>query len=173
MDRRHRYRVGDLWNDLIDEGLRKADGALLLISTSFLSSKFIREHELPRLLKRRNEGMRVMPVLIGACPWKQIAWLEQAQLRPEGGVPPGRGEGPKTPKGATIASAVVGEMTCLLKEAPTNAPRPANLSPYGDAAADLIVGVLLKSQDVETGSRSPSSWSIASRRSQASRDRRC
>lgn len=148
-----KIRVGDLWNDSIDQGLREADAALLLISADFLSSDFIRDFELPKLLARRNRGMPVVPVLVGPCPWNQIAWIKQSELRPKGGVPPSGREGPKTGKAATMASAVVDELTNLLKQETAPFARNHDRSPARDMAMRLIARVLLRAQDEDAGGR--------------------
>jgi tetratricopeptide (TPR) repeat protein len=63
-----------------ETALNTADVAILLISADFLTSKFIRGEEIPRLLKRREqEGIRVIPLIIKPCPWKKVAWLNAMQ----------------------------------------------------------------------------------------------
>jgi hypothetical protein len=147
----HKIRAGDQWTASIDAGLREADAAVLLISKEFLKSRFIRDVELPRLLARRNAGMLVVPVLVGACPWREIAWIEQSQLRPRGGRPPGPGQGPETPEAAAMASEVVEEITRILKKtAPAGAARDvAAVSTAHDPAALLLSAVLLQAQSEE------------------------
>jgi hypothetical protein len=56
---------GDRWRDEIEQALESATVAVLLISQEFLTSSFICEEELPRLLRRQQEGkMTVLPVYL-------------------------------------------------------------------------------------------------------------
>src|SRR5688500_5970149 len=76
-------RIGDRWGPEIDKALAAADLAVLLISPAFLASKFITEHELPRLLKRREQhGLRLAPILLKPCAWPE--WLGSTEIRPRG-----------------------------------------------------------------------------------------
>jgi hypothetical protein len=60
--------------------------ALLLISTDFLNSTFIRGTEMPRLLARRqDQGLRIIPVFVRPCAWKAVPWLTALQGRPRNG----------------------------------------------------------------------------------------
>ena len=51
-----RVPAGVEWLDTINESMLQADVAVLLITSNFLTSKFILEKEVPELLKRRQEG---------------------------------------------------------------------------------------------------------------------
>jgi hypothetical protein len=76
-------RVGDQWPPEIDEALAAADLAVLIISPEFLASTFIKEKELERLLKRRDEsGLRLVPILLKPCGWPK--WLAATESRPRG-----------------------------------------------------------------------------------------
>ncbi len=62
--------------------------AILLVSANFLTSKFILGEEVPRLLQRRDkEGVRIFPVIVKPCAWKQVGWLARMQVRPKDGKP--------------------------------------------------------------------------------------
>jgi hypothetical protein len=79
---------GEGWYKKIEEAMQVARVAILLISASFLTSKFIRGEEVPRLLERRkNEGLHIFPIIVKPCPWKQVKWLAQMNLRPKDGRP--------------------------------------------------------------------------------------
>ena len=58
--------VEDDWRRNIDNGVRRAGVALLLITDSYLASRFIMEEELPALVAHR---VRLVPVLVGDCLW--------------------------------------------------------------------------------------------------------
>jgi tetratricopeptide (TPR) repeat protein len=87
----------DLWDDRrigagedgyqkIEEAITRARVAVLLVSADFLTSKFILFEEVPRLLKQRDkEGMRIFPVILKPCAWKQVKWLKKMNLRPKDG----------------------------------------------------------------------------------------
>jgi hypothetical protein len=75
--------AGDAWFDQIQEHMRSAKVAILLISPSFLTSDFILAHEVPKLFDRHAEsGMHIYPLLIRPCPWQEVAWLARMQIRP-------------------------------------------------------------------------------------------
>ena len=72
--------LGDDWYPEIEKALNEADVAILLISAHFLSSKFIKSEEIPRLLQRREqEGIRVIPLILKPCPWRKVSWLSAMQ----------------------------------------------------------------------------------------------
>lgn len=59
-------RSGQEWNQQIVSALEQARIAVLLVSPDFLASEFIREEELPRLLKRHRAGqISILPVCVG------------------------------------------------------------------------------------------------------------
>jgi TIR domain len=75
--------AGDAWFDQIHEHMLSAKVALLLISSSFLTSDFILAHEVPKLFDRYKEsGMHIYPLLIRPCAWQEVAWLARMQMRP-------------------------------------------------------------------------------------------
>lgn len=51
-----RIRTGDDWRREISQALDRARVALLLVSTAFQNSRFIRDVEFPRLLKDAEDG---------------------------------------------------------------------------------------------------------------------
>lgn len=62
-------RTGQKWHDFIQEKLSQADVAVLLVSADFLASAYVREHELPRVLKDfHGRGLKVLPVLLSPVP---------------------------------------------------------------------------------------------------------
>src|SRR3954465_4853635 len=77
---------GGKWYAEIQAAMEDAEVALLLISADFLNSGFILEKEVPALLKRREEqGLRVIPVIVKECPWRQVEWLSPLNARPRDG----------------------------------------------------------------------------------------
>lgn len=80
--------AGDEWQREIVEAMEGSNVAVLLVSASFLTSKFIMGVEVPALLERReNEGLRIVPVVVKPCCWRNIPWLAQLDLRPKDGRP--------------------------------------------------------------------------------------
>ena len=77
-------KVGEGWYEQLNEMMLGARLGLLLISATFLTSKFVRQEEIPRLFDRHKEGgMKIYPLLVQPCPWENVAWLAKLQLRPQ------------------------------------------------------------------------------------------
>ena len=77
-------KVGEDWYQQLNELMLSARLGLLLVSATFLTSKFVREEEIPRLFDRHEEGgMKIYPLLVEPCPWQKVAWLAKLQLRPQ------------------------------------------------------------------------------------------
>jgi hypothetical protein len=80
--------AGDEWFDAIQKALNECNIALLLVSGYFLSSRFIQDHELPNLLERRkNSGLRVIPIIVRECLWQREPILKDLQALPKNGKP--------------------------------------------------------------------------------------
>ena len=81
-----RIGAGADWEAEIRVAMEAADVAILLISADFLTSRFVRDSEVPRLLERRaKEGVGVIPLLVHPCLWKKVPWLAALQMRPWNG----------------------------------------------------------------------------------------
>ncbi|MFN8058974.1 MAG: toll/interleukin-1 receptor domain-containing protein [Vicinamibacterales bacterium] len=81
-------RAGEEWEQAIFSAIDAADVAVLLVSPESLSSKYIHEREVPRLLERQEEGsLQIVPVILRPCLWNRVAWLSKLQVRPRGGAP--------------------------------------------------------------------------------------
>lgn len=78
--------IGKEWLKEIKDALARSHAAVLLISSSFLSSEFIKHKEIPPMLARRDGGFRVFPVLVRPCAWSTVQWLKNLQIRPANGV---------------------------------------------------------------------------------------
>ncbi|OJH40373.1 TIR domain-containing protein [Cystobacter ferrugineus] len=73
------------WRTELEQAISGAGAAVLLISAHFLSSRFILEEEVPRLLQRRaDSGLHLIPLLLSPCDWEAAEWLQRLQLRPRG-----------------------------------------------------------------------------------------
>ncbi|MCQ3930197.1 MAG: hypothetical protein DPW16_07030 [Chloroflexi bacterium] len=74
------------WNAEINLQLQLADIALMMISQSFLNSDYIMQKETPTfLLRRRDEGLIILPVLLKQCLWQDHEWLQSTQIIPNSG----------------------------------------------------------------------------------------
>ncbi len=60
--------LGDDWHPEIQTTLQQVKAAVLLVSSAFLASKYIRNQELPILLKRAQEdGVTILPIVVNPC----------------------------------------------------------------------------------------------------------
>ena len=83
-----RIETGEDWYPEIQEAIEAASVAILLVSADFLTSKFIRNKEVPRILERREkEGLRIFPVIMRPCAWDKVEWLARMQVRLMDGEP--------------------------------------------------------------------------------------
>ncbi|MCI2230460.1 TIR domain-containing protein [Polaribacter sp. MSW13] len=81
-----KIKTGDKWKQEIEKALEKASIAILLISANFLASDFIKNDELPTLLRNAElKGTRILPVIIKPCIFSRIKNLStfQALNNPE------------------------------------------------------------------------------------------
>jgi len=83
-----RIDPGDEWFLSIQNAMNDSDIALFLISSDFLASQFIANQEIPQLLNRRKEyGLRAVPIIVRDCLWKTEPVLKDLQALPKGGKP--------------------------------------------------------------------------------------
>jgi predicted ATPase len=81
-----RIATGDNWEEEIQAAMDAAAIAVFLVSSSFLTSKFILGKEVPYLLQRQSEkGLRIYPIIIKPCAWQTVGWLRSWQSRPKEG----------------------------------------------------------------------------------------
>jgi hypothetical protein len=86
-----------------------------LVSAHFLTSSFILQEEVSRLLTRRQqEGLPIVPILVRPCPWKQVPWLAHMQLRPLDARPLSAGNDYQI---ETELTAIAEEIAALLRRA--------------------------------------------------------
>jgi tetratricopeptide (TPR) repeat protein len=79
-------QAGANWLPAIEAAMAAARVAVFLVSADFLNSGFIRAKEIPPLMaRRREEGLRIIPLIARPCPWQEVPWLARLQARPLGG----------------------------------------------------------------------------------------
>ena len=116
--------VGGDWRRDIDDGVRRAGAALLLVTGSYLASRFIMEEELPALVAHE---VRLVPVLVEDCLYDQEPLLAAVQWAHD----PGR-DGPLAAVARReVTGRIVRACRALLEVAPMarQAPRPPELVP--------------------------------------------
>lgn len=60
--------TGERWQESISRQLQNAKVAVLLVSPAFLASSYIRNSELPALLKNaQDRGVTVLPIIVRRC----------------------------------------------------------------------------------------------------------
>lgn len=85
---------GEKWEQEIENTMKKAHMAVMLVSANFLTSGFIKRKEIPTLLRRcEKEGMRIYPIVIKHCAWDEVEWLSEFNVRPKNAVPVFRASG--------------------------------------------------------------------------------
>ncbi|MGB9181135.1 MAG: toll/interleukin-1 receptor domain-containing protein, partial [Pyrinomonadaceae bacterium] len=81
-----RSEEGDEWYQAIQDAMNDCDLAILLVSQHFIASRFIQDEELQRLLQRRREdGLRVVPIIVRPCKWQSEPALSGIQGLPKDG----------------------------------------------------------------------------------------
>lgn len=81
-------RAGGEWSQEIEEAMEASNVAVLLVTANYLTSRFILDVEVPRLLQRRDrEGIEVFPVIVKPCCWDRVDWLSRLNLRPRDARP--------------------------------------------------------------------------------------
>lgn len=77
-----RIETGDEWRKGIENALSSCTLAVLLLSINFARSKFIRDEEMPKIWKRREqEGVEIYPILVRNFPWEEDQNLAKLQIK--------------------------------------------------------------------------------------------
>ncbi|MBO0663962.1 leucine-rich repeat domain-containing protein [Jiella sp. MQZ9-1] len=83
-------RAGELWDQAIQKAVRDSDIFLCLVTSHFLASRYIRDSELPAILKaQQSRRALVIPIILETCYWDDVFAERQCvpltrrgQLRP-------------------------------------------------------------------------------------------
>jgi hypothetical protein len=138
-----RIGAGADWYQDICKAMEAAHVAVLLISAHFLTSSFILQEEVSRLLTwRQQEGLPIVPILVTPCPWRRVPWLARMQLRPIDARPLSAGNDHQI---ETDLTAIAEEIADLMQRA-TSETTPANVQ-RPDATPDPAIA---RAQPVET-----------------------
>jgi WD40 repeat protein len=137
--------AGDTWSDEIDEAIKRAVAALLLVSPDFLASPFIVERELPALAERRAT---LVPVLVRPCLWKEVPRLVEVEWAhdPDMDGPLAKARGARREaRIASVCERVDGAVAKRVSSAsaPPRPRAPGEVDPGGgrDGRAEPLVGV--------------------------------
>src|ERR1041385_50745 len=83
-----RIDLGKDWYSELRENLNASSVVILLISAHMLTSDFILNSEVSRLLQRRTkEGLLIIPIIAKPCAWEMVGWLKDSLVRPKDGRP--------------------------------------------------------------------------------------
>ncbi len=75
-----RIRPGDRWKKEIENALECSSVAILLVSADFLASDFVRNNELPPILRgAEKKGTRILPVVLKPCRFSRDTSLKEFQ----------------------------------------------------------------------------------------------
>lgn len=81
-----RIEEGDEWYRATQDAMSSCDLAILLVSQHFIASRLVQDNELPGLLqRRREESLRVIPIIVRHCLWESEPVLSGLQPLPRDG----------------------------------------------------------------------------------------
>lgn len=75
-----KIQPGKKWKEEIEQGMKKAKVAILLLSTDFFGSDFINNQEVPAILKAaEKDGLTILTVILKPCPFEEYPNINQFQ----------------------------------------------------------------------------------------------
>lgn len=78
-------KVGEKWDDRIQDELENSNIIVMLISPDYLASDYVRNIEIKKV---QDKGEKyVVPVILRDVLWKDIDWLSSYQIFPRNGLP--------------------------------------------------------------------------------------
>ena len=125
-----RIRGGSGWREEISKQLNACDVCILLVSPNSLSSDFILDDEIKRMLERRKEeGAHIYPIVITPTPFKGAEWLTEMQLR--AGKTQPLSSYPLSEREMKMVT-IVEEIADILEEMTKSGRRTAKIGPAGE-----------------------------------------
>src|SRR5262245_52402473 len=113
---------GDDWFAEIINAIERGSVAVLIVSYNSLTSGFILNEEVPRMLARHKvQAARIYPIIVEYCDWEAVQWLKQFNLRPRDGRPVGINK-----KGERTEEQINQDLTEIAKEIRLLPPLPAS-----------------------------------------------
>ena len=79
--------LGSVWADELAEHRSQATAALILISEAYLLSQSARDEVTHLLSLREKQGLRLIPIILEDCNWRQEPWLQETQIYPPAARP--------------------------------------------------------------------------------------
>jgi hypothetical protein len=77
--------AGEEWKGAIDKNLEEAQVILLLVSSSFLASKYCYDVETKRAVERHDRGeASVIPIILRSCDWHKAPFGKLQALPKDG-----------------------------------------------------------------------------------------
>jgi TIR domain len=129
------------WQTELERAMERAVVAVLLVTASFLVSKYVKEEEIPRLRARRERGLlSIFPIIVMPCSWRRL-WLGTIQVRPKDGralLLRDDGTAASKPEIARDLADIVEEIADLVQ----NGPAVAETSLSGVTAAEKVTAPL-------------------------------
>jgi len=112
---------GDDWLAEIINAIERGGVAVLLVSHNSLTSDFILNGEVPRMLARHNlQAARFYPIVVEYCDWEAVEWLKRFNLSPRDARPVGINK-----KGERTEEQINLDLTEIAKEIRLAPPPPA------------------------------------------------
>ena len=121
---------GDDWFAEIINAIERGSVAVLLVSHNSLTSGFILNEEVPRLLAQHEvQTARFYPIVVEDCDWEAVEWLKQFNLRPRDGRPVGiNKDGMRTEEQINRDLKEIAKEIRLLPPLPAASPTPELLA---------------------------------------------
>lgn len=70
--------IGSKWHEVIQGKIENCDFAILLVSSYFLNSEYIKKEEFNNFLRKKREGFLIFPIHLSPCDFSQ--WPELAEI---------------------------------------------------------------------------------------------
>jgi TIR domain len=115
---------GDAWRKDINDALERCAICILLVSRYSLSSRFILDVEMKRMLERHHEnGVHLYPIVITSTDLGCAPWLRRFNIRPRDGVALELYEpGPRNRIMAELAGEIRGKVESATESGPSDQP---------------------------------------------------